>query len=41
MPIDILKDANDEDYVEMSGYHTSEYVLIEGSSMLTGGSIIR
>jgi DEAD/DEAH box helicase domain-containing protein len=37
-PIDILKDANDEDYVEMSGYHASEHVLIEGSSMITGGA---
>jgi DEAD/DEAH box helicase domain-containing protein len=37
-PIDILKDANDEEYVEMSGYHASEHVLIEGSSMITGGA---
>jgi len=37
-PLDILKDANDEDYVEMSGYHASEHVLIEGSSMITGGA---
>ena len=37
-PIDILKSANDEDYVEMSGYHASEHVLIEGSSMITGGA---
>ena len=37
-PFDILKDANDEDYVEMSGYHASEHVLIEGSSMITGGA---
>jgi DEAD/DEAH box helicase domain-containing protein len=37
-PIDILKDANDENYVEMSGYHASEHVLIEGSSMITGGA---
>jgi DEAD/DEAH box helicase domain-containing protein len=37
-PIDILKDANNEDYVEMSGYHASEHVLIEGSSMITGGA---
>ena len=37
-PLDILKDANDEAYVEMSGYHASEHVLIEGSSMITGGA---
>ncbi len=37
-PIEILKDANDEDYTEMSGYHASEHVLIEGSSMITGGA---
>ncbi len=37
-PLDILKDTNDEDYVEMSGYHASEHVLIEGSSMITGGA---
>jgi DEAD/DEAH box helicase domain-containing protein len=37
-PIDILKDANDEEYVEMSGYHASEHVLIEGSGMITGGA---
>src|SRR5215467_4786115 len=37
-PLDTLKDANDEDYVEMSGYHASEHVLIEGSTMLTGGT---
>lgn len=37
-PLDILKDANDKGYVEMSGYHASEHVLIEGSSMITGGA---
>ena len=37
-PLDILKHANDEDYVEMSGYHASEHVLIEGSGMITGGA---
>ena len=37
-PIDALNGANDENYVEMSGYHASEHVLIEGSSMITGGS---
>ena len=37
-PDDVLKTANDEQYVEMSGYHASEHVLIEGSSMVTGGA---
>ena len=37
-PLDILKGVNDEEYVEMSGYHASEHVLIEGSSMITGGA---
>jgi DEAD/DEAH box helicase domain-containing protein len=36
-PEHILKAANDEQYLEMSGYHASEHVIIEGSSMLTGG----
>jgi DEAD/DEAH box helicase domain-containing protein len=37
-PLDTPKDSNDEDYVEMSGSHASEHVLIEGSSMITGGA---
>ena len=37
-PIDILKDAKDADYIQMSGYHASEHVLIEGSTMITGGA---
>jgi DEAD/DEAH box helicase domain-containing protein len=37
-PIDVLSSVNDEEYVEMSGYHASEHVLIEGSSMITGGA---
>ena len=37
-PDDALKTADDEQYVEMSGYHASEHVLIEGSSMVTGGA---
>jgi DEAD/DEAH box helicase domain-containing protein len=37
-PIDIIKDANDEGHIEMSGYHASEHVLIEGSGMITGGA---
>jgi DEAD/DEAH box helicase domain-containing protein len=37
-PVDVLGGVNDEEYVEMSGYHASEHVLIEGSSMITGGA---
>src|ERR671926_1150238 len=37
-PVNTLKNTNDEQYVEMSGYHASEHVLIEGSSMVTGGA---
>ena len=37
-PVDVLSGVNDEEYVEMSGYHASEHVLIEGSSMITGGA---
>ncbi|MFL6349700.1 MAG: DEAD/DEAH box helicase [Nitrososphaeraceae archaeon] len=37
-PVNTLKDAEDEQYVEMSGYHASEHVIIEGSTMITGGA---
>ena len=37
-PEEILMATEDEQYVEMSGYHASEHVLIEGSSMVTGGA---
>ena len=37
-PEDISKASDDEKYVEMSGYHASEHVIIEGSSMVTGGA---
>jgi len=37
-PVNTLKSANDEQYVEMSGYHASEHVMIEGSTMITGGA---
>src|SRR5919198_1583605 len=30
--------AEDEQYVEMSGYHASEHVIIEGSTMITAGA---
>jgi DEAD/DEAH box helicase domain-containing protein len=31
-------DDDDDDYLEMSGYHATEHVIIEGSTMITGGS---
>jgi DEAD/DEAH box helicase domain-containing protein len=37
-PVNTLNDAEDEQYVEMSGYHASEHVIIEGSTMITGGA---
>ena len=38
-PLDTLKLVmDDEQYIEMSGYHASEHVTIEGSSMITGGA---
>jgi DEAD/DEAH box helicase domain-containing protein len=37
-PKNILQSATDEPYVEMSGYHAAEHVIIEGSIMITGGS---
>ena len=30
--------TKDEQYVEMSGFHASEHVIIEGSAMITGGA---
>ena len=35
---DILIATTDEHYVEMSGYHASEHVIIEGSTLATGGA---
>ncbi|HEX7143115.1 MAG TPA: DEAD/DEAH box helicase [Nitrososphaeraceae archaeon] len=37
-PIEILKMTSEKEKVEVSGYHATEHVLIEGSSMLTGGA---
>jgi len=37
-PSDILSNVEDEQYVEMSGFHASEHVVIEGSAMITGGA---
>ena len=37
-PSDLLQRVEDEQYVEMSGFHASEHVIIEGSAMITGGA---
>jgi DEAD/DEAH box helicase domain-containing protein len=37
-PEDLLIATTDEHYVEMSGYHASEHVIIEGSTLATGGA---
>jgi DEAD/DEAH box helicase domain-containing protein len=37
-PLDSINSAKDPLYVEMSSYHASEHVVIEGSSMITGGA---
>jgi DEAD/DEAH box helicase domain-containing protein len=37
-PSYILQKAQDEEYMEMSGFHASEHVIIEGSTMITGGA---
>lgn len=37
-PLEILKMVQEKEKVEVSGYHATEHVLIEGSSMLTGGA---
>ncbi|HEY8140271.1 MAG TPA: Zn-binding domain-containing protein, partial [Nitrososphaera sp.] len=37
-PADIISKAEDEQYVEMSAFHASEHVVIEGSAMITGGA---
>lgn len=36
-PLKVIKEAEDEDYAEASGYHATEHVVIEGSNMITGG----
>ncbi len=36
-PLNEMKKSEDEDYVEASGYHATEHVVIEGSNMITGG----
>jgi DEAD/DEAH box helicase domain-containing protein len=37
-PIEILEMVSEKEKVEMSGYHATEHVVIEGSSMLIGGA---
>ena len=37
-PVDVLRDQTDREIIEMSGYHATEHVIIEGSSMITGGA---
>jgi len=37
-PLDSINSAKDPLYVEMSSYHATEHVVIEGSSMITGGA---
>lgn len=37
-PMDSINSAKDPLYVEMSSYHAAEHVVIEGSSMITGGA---
>ncbi|HSD04315.1 MAG TPA: DEAD/DEAH box helicase, partial [Nitrosopumilaceae archaeon] len=36
-PIAEIKKSENEEYVEASGYHATEHVVIEGSNMITGG----
>ncbi len=36
-PLGEISKAENEEYVEASGYHATEHVVIEGSNMITGG----
>ena len=36
-PLKEIEISEDEEYVEASGYHATEHVVIEGSNMITGG----
>ena len=36
-PLKVIEKSEDEEYVEASGYHATEHVVIEGSNMITGG----
>jgi DEAD/DEAH box helicase domain-containing protein len=37
-PEEAMSKSDDEEYVEMSAFHASEHVIIEGSAMITGGA---
>lgn len=37
-PVAESSKADDEEYVQMSAFHASEHVVIEGSAMITGGA---
>lgn len=37
-PLEILERVSEKEKVEISGYHATEHVVIEGSSMLIGGA---
>ncbi|HET6457681.1 MAG TPA: DEAD/DEAH box helicase, partial [Nitrosopumilaceae archaeon] len=36
-PVNEIEKSENEEYVEASGYHATEHVVIEGSNMITGG----
>jgi len=36
-PLNEISKAENEEYVEASGYHATEHIVIEGSNMITGG----
>jgi len=36
-PLNEMQKAENDEYVEASGYHATEHVIIEGSNMITGG----
>ncbi len=36
-PLEEIEKSEDAEYVEASGYHATEHVVIEGSNMITGG----
>ena len=36
-PLKEIENSENQEYVEASGYHATEHVIIEGSNMITGG----
>ena len=36
-PLNQIEKSDNQEYVEASGYHATEHVIIEGSNMITGG----